>query len=121
MQEYCEEQSNCRRKFFSVKFGEVLSNGDTLSTARSFKSCGSMCDNCQAKRGIQRAFTSNRSEDIVKKRKGQEGGGGFRSAKTLILEVKENEANAVAGIPLSGVICIDHEEQPWISNDRRKR
>lgn len=133
MQDYCEDRRDCRRKFFSLKFGETLCTGSTGSTLKAFKGCGSMCDNCLANKGATTRQTSPISKrgaadavevrmgDGIRKRKGR-GGGGFRSAKSLILEVKENEANA-AGRDVADpeVICLDQQVlTPWISIARQR-
>ena len=128
MQDYCEAHRECRRKFFSSKFGETLCAGSSSSSARVFRSCGSMCDNCIANRDAtaRRPAPTKQGpveaedaevEDRARKRKGREGGG-FRSAKSLVLEVKENEANAG-----HEVICIDHQEDkiPWMTAAKQRR
>lgn len=72
MKEFCEEEISCRRKLFSVVFGDASRTGSDgkgksnngngsgskpskcLSTAASFRPCEDMCDNCDAKRGKPR-------------------------------------------------------------------
>lgn len=127
MQDYCEDHRECRRRFFSSKFGETLCAGGS-SSARAFNSCGTMCDNCLANRDTatsRRALPPKQgskepeesgAEGTGRKRKGREGGG-FRSARSLVLEMKENERNAG-----SEVICLDQgERNPWVSVTRQRR
>lgn len=69
MQEYCEEQSSCRRKVFAATFGSIL-HASPAGYAPPFKRCEDMCDNCKARHGIARrgeidtAMTTEFLEDL---------------------------------------------------------
>jgi RecQ family ATP-dependent DNA helicase len=69
MQEYCEEQSSCRRKVFAATFGSIL-HASPAGYTPPFKRCEDMCDNCKARHGTARrgeidtAMTTEFLEDL---------------------------------------------------------
>ena len=85
MEEYCEELAFCRRRAFKQKFGD-----DGPEVPR----CRTMCDNCKVKSGaiVREIAPPLLERPIVEK------GKGFRTAKQLMQDRKENQYQDVENI-----------------------